>query len=110
MLIALLSLGGIPPFAGFIGKILVFAAAVQADLIWLAILGVLNSIVALYYYLVIMKTIYSQPADREEAIPVTPAMKVALSFCVAGIILLGSLLFNFGLKLTDLASIAFRIY
>ena len=64
MLIALLSLAGIPPFAGFIGKVLVFTAAMQANMAWLAILGVLNSIVALYYYLVIMKTMYSLPSQE----------------------------------------------
>lgn len=58
MTIALLSLGGIPPAAGFFGKFMLFRAAVDADMTWLAIIGVLNAIVALYYYLVVIKVMY----------------------------------------------------
>ena len=58
MTIALLSLGGIPPAAGFFGKFFLFNAAVHANLEWLAIIGVLNAIVALYYYLVVIKVMY----------------------------------------------------
>lgn len=63
MTIALLSLGGIPPAAGFFGKFFLFNAAVQAHLEWLAMIGVLNAIVALYYYLVVIKVMY---VDRSE--------------------------------------------
>ncbi len=63
MTVGLLSLAGIPPAAGFFGKFFLFNAAVEADLVWLAIVGVLNSIVALYYYLVVIKVIY---VDRSE--------------------------------------------
>lgn len=63
MTIALLSLAGIPPAAGFFGKFFLFNAAVQANLEWLAIFGVLNAIVALYYYLVVIKVMY---VDRSE--------------------------------------------
>lgn len=63
MTIALLSLAGIPPAAGFFGKFFLFNAAVKAHLEWLAMVGVLNAIVALYYYLVIIKVIY---VDRSE--------------------------------------------
>ena len=58
MTIALLSLAGIPPTAGFVGKFFLFKAAVDAKLVWLAIIGVLNSIIALYYYLVVIKVMY----------------------------------------------------
>jgi len=110
MLIALLSLGGIPPFAGFIGKVLVFAAAVQADLIWLAILGVLNSIVALYYYLLILKTMYSLPAPFEKSIQMNKVRNLSLTVCIVGVLLLGTFLFSYGLDWTNLASSAFFAY
>ncbi len=91
MLIAVLSLGGIPPLSGFVGKLLVFAAAVQAGQIWLAFVGVITSIVGLYYYLVILKTIYARESAHEvQALPLNPAWKTALILCVAGIILLGT--------------------
>ncbi len=63
MTIGLLSLGGIPPAAGFFGKFFLFNAAIEAGLEWLAIIGVLNAIVALYYYLVVIKVMY---VDRHE--------------------------------------------
>ncbi|MCS6780379.1 MAG: NADH-quinone oxidoreductase subunit NuoN [Geminicoccaceae bacterium] len=56
------SLAGIPPLAGFFGKYFVFLAAVKAGLVWLAILGVLASVVAAYYYLRIVKLVYFDPA------------------------------------------------
>jgi NADH-quinone oxidoreductase subunit N len=54
-LIAMLSLAGMPPFAGFVVKFAVFAAAVDAGMIWLAVIGVLNSIIGLYYYLTVLE-------------------------------------------------------
>jgi NADH-quinone oxidoreductase subunit N len=63
------SLAGIPPLAGFFGKLYVFLAAVEANLTWLAIVGVLTSVVGAYYYLRIVKLVYfDEPAeafDRE---------------------------------------------
>src|SRR6185503_15421425 len=58
MLIFMFSLAGIPPLAGFWGKLYVFMAAVEARLFWPAILGVLASVVASYYYLRIVKVMY----------------------------------------------------
>jgi NADH-quinone oxidoreductase subunit N len=66
MLLAFLSLAGVPPLGGFIAKILVFAAAIQSGLVWLAVLGVLNAIVGLYYYLIVLKVVYlSEPKDSK---------------------------------------------
>jgi NADH-quinone oxidoreductase subunit N len=64
MLIAFLSLGGMPPLAGFISKFFVFAAAVKADNVWLAIVGIINSIIGLYYYLIVLKVVYVKPAPE----------------------------------------------
>ncbi len=64
MTVGLLSLAGIPPTAGFFGKFFLFTAAVEAGYTWLALLGVINAIVALYYYLIIVKIMY---VDRSEA-------------------------------------------
>ena len=76
MTVGLLSLGGIPPAAGFFGKFFLFNAAVQAGLEWLAIVGVLNAIVALYYYLVVIKVMYvdrHEDDDKAIAMPQTGA-------------------------------------
>jgi NADH-quinone oxidoreductase subunit N len=56
MTVFMLSLMGIPPFAGFFGKFYVFAAAVDTNLAWFAVIGALNSVVAVYYYARVIKT------------------------------------------------------
>jgi NADH-quinone oxidoreductase subunit N len=66
MTVAFLSLAGIPPAAGFFGKFFLFNAAVNANLTWLAIVGVLNAIVGLYYYLVVIKVIYVDRSEDED--------------------------------------------
>lgn len=64
------SMAGIPPFAGFFGKFFVFKAAVDAGLIGLAVVGVLTSVVAAFYYLRIVKVLYfDDPADQFEPMP-----------------------------------------
>jgi NADH-quinone oxidoreductase subunit N len=79
-----------PPFAGFAGKLFLFASAVEAKLIWLAALGAVNSILALYYYLVILKTVYLYRGEHEQAaFPFPAAAGIALALCAAGILLLG---------------------
>jgi NADH-quinone oxidoreductase subunit N len=90
MLFALLSLGGIPPTAGFFGKFFVFKAAVEADLWWLAFIGVLNAFIGLYYYLTVVKYIYLYRSDEDAVrIPVSRAARIALAFTVFGILYLG---------------------
>jgi len=91
LLVALLSLGGIPPLSGFIGKLLVFGAAIQAGLIWLAVIGVLTSVVALYYYLNVLKVVYQgSPASGSQPLPVTVPWRIALLVCIVGILILGT--------------------
>lgn len=87
MTVGLLSLAGIPPAAGFFGKFFLFQAAIEANLIGLAIIGVLNSIVALYYYLVVIKIMWvDKGADEDQAIHISPAM--GWTFAVATIVVL----------------------
>lgn len=92
LLAALLSLGGIPPFAGFLGKIILFAAAIQVKMVWLAIIGILNSIIALYYYLVVLKVVYLNRSEGDEEPLVIPgSAKAAIIISVVGIIVIGIL-------------------
>lgn len=68
MTICMLSLGGIPPTAGFVGKFVVFKSALEAydqQLLWLVIIGVLNSVVSIYYYLRIVMAMYFRDALGE---------------------------------------------
>jgi NADH-quinone oxidoreductase subunit N len=75
----LLSLTGIPPLIGFVGKFAIFAAAVAEGWIWLAVAGVLNSVVSLYYYFLIAHRMFFTEPARSGPVRLTPA----LAACVA---------------------------
>lgn len=93
MVFIMLSLGGIPPLGGFFGKVLLFAAAVKSGLVWLAVVGVLNSVVGLYYYLTVLKVVYLYRQDGDEIpLAMPPIQAVTLTALVAGVTLLGVVL------------------
>ncbi|HET7010596.1 MAG TPA: NADH-quinone oxidoreductase subunit N [Anaerolineales bacterium] len=90
LLVAMLSLAGMPPLAGFVAKVYVFAAAVEGGLIWLAIVGVLNAIVGLYYYLTVLKVVYLyRSEDESKPISVPRTYALALGVCLAAILAMG---------------------
>ena len=90
MLFALLSLGGIPPTAGFIGKFFIFKAAVDAGYWWLAMVGILNAFIALYYYLNVVKYMYLYRSDEEDVvIPISRAAQMGLGVSLFFILFLG---------------------
>jgi NADH-quinone oxidoreductase subunit N len=95
MLVAFLSLAGMPPFGGFVAKVFVFAAAVEKGYVWLAVAGVLNSIVGLYYYLNVLKYVYLYRFEAEDEdkhpIPVSRPYVIALVVLVVGILVVGAL-------------------
>ena len=105
MMVAFLSLAGMPPLAGFVAKIFVFAAAVKVGLIWLAFVGVLNSIVGLYYYLTVLKYVYLFRSDDEDKpLTISRSYAIALSVLIFGIILVGTLFgpwFNLSTKIAS---------
>jgi len=94
MLSAFLSLAGMPPFAGFVAQVFVFAAGIQAGYVWLVIIGILNSIVGVYYYLNAMKYVYlyRMPGEDEEdhPLPMTRPYAIALAVLTIGVILIGT--------------------
>ena len=87
--LCLISLTGIPPTAGFIAKVYVFNAAVQADLVWLAIVGVLNSVVAAYYYLRVVLNMYTAEPASEESIQPGYYLGLAMVIAVVGLLVVG---------------------
>lgn len=95
MLAAFLSLAGMPPFGGFIAKILVFAAGVQANYIWLVVVGIINSMIGLYYYLNVLKFVYLYRLPNEDEdrhpVPLTQPYMIALVVLVLGVILIGTI-------------------
>jgi len=62
MTVFLLSLTGVPPFFGFVGKFYLFSAVIDAKLYWLAIVGIINSVISLYYYMRVVKTMFFDEA------------------------------------------------
>jgi NADH-quinone oxidoreductase subunit N len=86
----MLSLIGMPPTAGFVGKFYLFSAAVQGGFVWLAIVAVLNSVVATYYYLRLIVYMYMREPEGAGAHAVlTPAGGLALALVVWGTFQLG---------------------
>jgi NADH-quinone oxidoreductase subunit N len=89
MLVFLLSLAGVPPFAGFIAKIYVFAAAMKQGLIVLVCVGLVNIVISMYYYLVVVKKMYiNEPTDRRP-VPMSAAMQAVVYVSLAGTVILG---------------------
>jgi NADH-quinone oxidoreductase subunit N len=89
MAVFMFALAGVPPFAGFFGKYYVFLAAVKANMVWLAIVGVLTSVVSAYYYLRIVVLMYFHDGDAD--IPVKPTMStiIVIVLCAVFVLLLG---------------------
>jgi NADH-quinone oxidoreductase subunit N len=84
------ALAGFPPTAGFVGKFYVFSVAVKAGYIWLAVIGVLDSFLSVYYYLRVVKTSYFDRLEgRAVPVPISPTMFVAICLTVIGTLGLG---------------------
>ncbi|HEY3288813.1 MAG TPA: proton-conducting transporter membrane subunit, partial [Anaerolineae bacterium] len=91
--VAMLSFAGVPPTAGFVGKYFLFTAAIGANLVWLAIIAVITSVISAYFYLRVIVTMFMQE-PAAEARPLSLAdtgRKIALGVTVAATILFGIL-------------------
>ena len=89
MLLFMLSLGGIPPTAGFMGKFWLFSAAIEAEYVWLAVIGVLNSAISLYYYIRIVVFMYLKKETTGSEPTASPALTLTLAAAVVATIVLG---------------------
>jgi NADH-quinone oxidoreductase subunit N len=100
MVVFLLSLAGIPPTAGFVGKFLLFSAAIKSGFYWLVVIAALNSVIALYYYFRIAKVMYMQNPYPSLSGPV-PGRGLVMALVVVGVFTL-----LFGLYPQPLLSLA----
>lgn len=107
MMLAMFSLGGIPPFAGFFSKFFIFYAAVGEGYYVLVLIALLNTIISLYYYLLVVKAMFLKDNDN----PIAPIRsdnytRTALVLTVAGVILIGlvSAIYD---SIFDVVSLAF---
>jgi len=90
MSVFMFSLAGIPPTAGFVGKFYIFSAAIKSGYIWLAIIGVMNSLISVYYYLRITVMMYmKEPVKEFVGLKWSPSMAIALIIAVIGTLLIG---------------------
>ncbi|MCX6246435.1 MAG: NADH-quinone oxidoreductase subunit N [Bacteroidetes bacterium] len=103
MMLALFSLAGIPPVAGFFGKFFLFASAAKQGMYILVFIAVLNTIISLYYYLLVIKAMFLNRSDQPIGYFKSDGYtKFGLAMCVAGIIIIGlaSPVYEFILKLS----------
>ena len=92
MMLAMFSLAGIPPLAGFLGKFYLFAAAAEKGLYWLIFVGVINATISLYYYLMVLKWMYlvkTEAGQEFPKIPIPCAGKLVLAVCSLTMIAIG---------------------
>ncbi|WNM62004.1 NADH-quinone oxidoreductase subunit N [Candidatus Nitrospira neomarina] len=93
MLVFMVSLAGIPPTAGFIGKLYLFMAAVNAGLAWLAIIGLIFAAISAFFYLRIVMVMYMREPSSEQELHtrliLSPQVSFVLACAVAGVVLLG---------------------
>lgn len=85
LMLSLFSLAGVPPLAGFTGKWFLFSAAVTSGYQFLAVIAILNSVISLYYYLLIVREAYTAPERETQALVLSPVARV---FCYVVIVLL----------------------
>ncbi len=87
--LCLISLIGMPPAAGFMGKFYIFSGAVQSHLLWLVIVAVINSVISAYYYLRVVKVMwFGEPASLEK-VPSSFSLRLALVLCCLGVLAVG---------------------
>ena len=90
MTIFMVSLSGIPPTAGFVGKFYIFSAALKSGYIGLVVIGVLNSAVSVFYYFRIIVYMYmKEPAREYSDLIISPSLVAAILCCALGIVLMG---------------------
>jgi len=90
MLIFLLSLAGVPPTAGFVGKLYLFGAAIEQGYIWLAVIAVTNSAISLFYYMKVTMAMYMQDLPPSGlALSASRPLRVALFVALVGTLVIG---------------------
>jgi NADH-quinone oxidoreductase subunit N len=102
----LISLTGIPPTAGFVAKLLVFNSAIEANLVWLAIIGVLNSVISAYYYLRVVLLMFTKDPSEATTFQPSPALAFATTVAAVGVLAIGV----YPMYLVDAADHAARVF
>ena len=89
MLLALVSLAGMPPLAGFFGKFILLMAVIKSGYLWLALIAGVNIVISLYYYLMVAKRIYVDPPRSLSPIAIPVGIQLLLGLAILGIVVIG---------------------
>ena len=89
MLLFLLSLAGVPPLAGFIGKLYIFVAAIKEGLYTLITVGLINIVISMYYYLIVVKKMYIAEPHDPSPVDISTPMKAVVYVSLAGTLIVG---------------------
>ena len=89
MLLFLLSLAGVPPLAGFIGKLYIFVAAMKEGLYTLITVGLINIVISMYYYLIVVKKMYINEPIDPSPVQISGTMKAVVYVGLAGTLVIG---------------------
>lgn len=106
MLVSLLSMAGIPPLAGFAGKLYLFSAVINQGYLWLAIIGLVMSMASVYYYLTVIRHIYASEAADMSPIEINGSLKLVLIVCMVLTLICGI----YPTVLADLADAAAHVF
>lgn len=89
LFLGLMSLAGVPPLAGFFAKFLVIQSAVESGMLWLAFVGAVNIAISLYYYLMVVRTVYVEKPERVVQVRLSHTVQGSLIILMGLLILLG---------------------
>lgn len=89
LMISLLSMAGIPPAAGFIGKFYLFSEVIKQGYLWLALLAMAMSVVSIYYYIVVIRVMVMEDAEDASPIVIHPAVKIVMLAAIIMILIMG---------------------
>jgi NADH-quinone oxidoreductase subunit N len=89
MFLGLMSLAGVPPLGGFIGKFYLLAAIIQQGNYWLAFIGAVMASIVLFYFILVIKAMYMREPKDDKRVEVSIGMKVAITACNIGVVYLG---------------------
>lgn len=85
----LLSLTGLPPTVGLIAKIYIFNAALEANLVWLVVIAVMNTLLSAYYYLGVVRALFASPSDESTPVRSTPSLSLSMAIAAVAVFALG---------------------